>query len=58
MNRIISKTIKIKTDSLPPNVDYIEEEIKKLGFEPIRWAIVDIKNLELTINLSAQPLDY
>ena len=58
MDKIISKTIKIKSDKMPPNVDFIENEIKKLGFEPIRWAIVEINDKELTINLSARKLAH
>lgn len=44
MNKIISKTIEIKTPKImPPTSDYIENEIKKQGVDPIRWAIVDVK---------------
>ena len=53
MNKVISKTIKIKTNTIPPSVDFIENEIKKEGYKPIRWAIVDIEENILTINLSA-----
>lgn len=53
MKKVISKTIKITADKLPPSVDFIENEIKKEGLEPIRWAIVDIKNKELTLSVSA-----
>ena len=49
---IITKTIKIKTDKLPPEVDFIEKEIKSQGLDPVRWAIVDVKGYELTINAS------
>lgn len=54
---IVSKTIKIKVSSLPPKVDFIEEEIKKQGLEPLRWAIVDVdlKNCELTLSVSGKP---
>ena len=53
MKKIISKTIKIISDKMPPSVEFIENEIKKAGLEPIRWAIVDIKNKELTLSVSA-----
>ncbi len=56
MNGIISKTIKIKTDKLPPEVDFIEKEIKKQGFEVLRWAITDVYNNELVLNISARKL--
>ena len=58
MNKIISKTIKIKSDKMPPKVDFIENEIKKQGYEPIRWAIVDVVDNKLIINLSAQPSNH
>ena len=53
MSEIISKTIKIISPQMPPRVDFIENEIKKLNLEPIRWAIVDIQKNELTISFSA-----
>jgi len=49
---IISKTIKITTDKLPPSVDFIENEIKKHNINPIRWAIIDIQNNILTLSVS------
>ncbi len=58
MNKIISKTIKIKSNQMPPKVDFIENEIKKRGYEPIRWAIVDVVDNKLIINLSAQPSNH
>ena len=54
--RIISKTIKIKTPKLPPSVDFIENEIKKTNFEPLRWAIVDVVGMDLTLNVSGWDL--
>ena len=52
MNEIISKTIVIKFDNLPPCVDFIENKIKEFKIEPLRWSIVDIKNNELTLKIS------
>lgn len=52
MNEIISKTIVIKCDKLPPCVDFIENKIKEFKIEPLRWSIVDIKNNELTLNVN------
>ena len=49
---IISKEIKIKTDILPPKVDFILQEIKKQGLEPIRWAIVEVRGGELILSVS------
>ena len=57
MSEVISKTIKIKADKLPPEVDFIEQEIIKSGFEPLRWAIVDVIENELTLSVSGRKLD-
>ena len=51
-NSIISKTIKIISPNLPPKVDFVIQEIRKQGLEPIRWAIVEIVENELTISVS------
>ena len=50
---IVSKTIIINSPRLPPEVDYIEEQIKLQGLKPVRWAIVDIKDNELILSVSA-----
>ena len=50
--KIISKTIKIKCDNLPPDVKFIEEQIKLQGLKVVRWAIVDVKNSVLTLSVS------
>lgn len=52
MKQIISKIIQIKTDKLPPSVDFIELEIRKNKIEPVRWAIVECKNNILTVSIS------
>ena len=54
MNKIITKTIKILSDKMPPDVDFIENQLKEMNLNPIRWAIVDIQKNTLTINVSAQ----
>ena len=56
MGEVISKTIKIITDKLPPEVEFIEAEIAKSGLEPLRWAIVDVKGHELTLSVSGRTL--
>lgn len=53
---VISKTIKIKTKSLPPQIEFIEQEIIKQGIEPLRWAIVEVENNEITICVSGRIL--
>ncbi len=47
--KIVSKIIKIKSKTMPPKIDFIENEIKKEGIEPIRWAIVEIEDNILTV---------
>ena len=57
MNKIISKTLKIVSDKMPPSTSFIEEEIIKHGINPVRWAIVDIKGNKLTLNVSGYKTD-
>ena len=56
MAEIISKTIKINSPKLPPEIDFIENEIKNQKIEPLRWAIVDIKENTLTLSVSGRKL--
>lgn len=51
-NKIISKTINITCDELPPEVDFIEKQIRLQGIEPVRWAIVEVSENELTLSVS------
>lgn len=53
MSEVISTTIKIPCKNLPPKCEFIEEEIDKLGWSAIRWSIIDVKDNELIISLSA-----
>ena len=53
---VISKTIKIKADFLPPKIEFIEQEIIKQGIEPLRWAIVEVENNEITVCVSGRIL--
>ncbi len=57
MNKIISETIKITSDKMPPDTSFIEQEIIKQGINPIRWAIVEINKNELTLNVSGNLID-
>ena len=56
MDKIISKTITIANPILPPTANFIEEEIKKQGINPLRWAIVDVNNNNLTLNISGEEI--
>lgn len=57
MNKIISKTIKVKSPKMPPSSEFIEDVIKNSGITPLRWAIVDIENDYLTINASGEIIE-
>lgn len=57
MEKIISKTIEIETPELPPKTDFIENEIRNLGFEPIRWAITEVQNNKLTLSVSGYKIN-
>lgn len=48
---IISKLIKIKK-SEGISTEYIEDELRKLNIEPLRWAIVKIQDKSFTINVA------
>ena len=52
INSIISKTFIINSPKLPPEVDFIEKELERQGFKPVRWAIVETNGNELTISAS------
>ena len=56
MSEIISKIIKIKTQKLPPNTDFIENEIQLQGIEALRWAIVEVEDNVLTLAVSGRKL--
>ncbi|MBQ9245171.1 hypothetical protein IJ182_02760 [bacterium] len=48
---ISSKDIKIKiTDNL--SSEYIETELKKLGYDILRWAITDYDKNNYTVNIA------
>ena len=46
---ILSKTVNIKNNGRPCT-EYIENELNKLGIDPIRWAIVKISKEFFTID--------
>jgi len=48
---IISDNIKLdRVENI--STEYIESELKKQGIEPVRWAIIDINEKEITISLA------
>jgi hypothetical protein len=52
---IISKLVEIET-TLPVDNDFIEQKLKKIGIEPLRWAIVSVNSNILTISLACENL--
>ncbi len=48
---IVSENIKIKIQK-PISADKIEEELKKNGLTPLRWAVINVENDIYTISLS------
>lgn len=54
---IVTKTLKIETPTLPPEVEFIENEIKKSGITPLRWAIVDVQDKILTVSASGKVIE-
>ena len=46
-------SIKSTTVTLPQSVMYnIEDELKKLGYDVLRWAIVEVQENSLIVSLS------
>lgn len=56
MSEVISKTITIIVDKLPPNIKEIEQQISLNGLEPLRWAIVETNKNELTLCVSGRKI--
>ena len=56
MCEVISKTLKIITPVIPPDINFIEQEIIKNNVEPLRWAIVEIESNCLTVSVSGREL--
>lgn len=52
---ITSKLIKIEAN-LPVDNDFIEKKLKEMGIEPLRWAIVSVRENILTISLACENL--
>jgi len=52
---ILSKLIEIEAE-LPVYNDYIEKQIREMGIEPLRWAIVKVNGNKLTISLAYENL--
>lgn len=52
---ITSKLIEIEA-KLPVDNDFVENKLKKMGIEPLRWAIVKVQGDILTISLAYENL--
>ena len=48
---IISEIVNVKNNG-EATTEYIENELKKLGLNPLRWAIVKISKDFFTINIA------
>ena len=48
MTTILSTTVNLPTASK----DNIEQELKKLGYDVLRWAVVEVKDSVLVVSLS------
>ena len=57
MSEVISTTIEIIAPTLPPSVEFIENEFEKNGLDVIRWAIIKIENSRLTLSISYLKVD-
>lgn len=51
--QITNKILKIKLNNTP-TVELIENKLRQLDGEPIRWAIVKSENGEVTVNATLQ----
>ena len=49
--KVISKLIKIKNNN-SPSVEYIEGELKNIGINPLRWAVVEVTDENYTISVA------
>lgn len=52
---IISKLVEIEAE-LPVDNVYIEQKLKEMGIDPLRWAIVGVNGHILTISLACENL--
>lgn len=49
--QIVSEIVKIKKTQ-SPTVEYIENELKKININPIRWAIVHVSDNIYTVSVA------
>ncbi len=54
--KIIDTIIKIKNAQMLPKNDFIEQEIRQNGIDPIRWAIIEINENELVLSVAGKKL--
>lgn len=52
---IISKVVEIEAN-LPVDNIFIENQLKEMGIQPLRWAITEVKGNTLTISLACENL--
>ena len=52
---IISKLVEINAVA-PIDNHFIDRNLKKMGIEPLRWAIVNVKGNKLTVSVAHENL--
>lgn len=53
---IISKLITIEAEKLPIDNQFVEDKLKEMGINALRWAIVKVENNTITISLACENL--
>jgi len=49
--QVVSKLVKIKNNG-KPTTEYVENELKRNGINPLRWAIVEVDDDVYTISVA------
>lgn len=52
---ILTKNIEMEVD-LPVETDYIDKALKNMGFNALRWAIVNVNDKKITVNVTFENL--
>lgn len=52
---IISKLVEIDA-VVPIDNHFIDKNLRKIGIEPLRWAIVNVKGSKLTVSVAHESL--
>ena len=52
---ILTKNIEMEVN-LPVETDYIDKALKNMGFNALRWAIVNVNDKKITVNVTFENL--